>query len=103
MGAEKRMKIGVQMTAALHRDLAADAKRRGMKLYEAIEQAIELYLGRSKPGVDPRYRIPSDILPYLDTLAGLLASGEADIISGVTQNLDLFEQLRAAREAHKRH
>jgi hypothetical protein len=99
----KRKKFGIEMQLALHRRLKTEASARGMKLYEATEEAVKAYLGENDgENRGPRDRVPTKLQHYMEKLADILASGDGDIISGVVQNIDLFHELHGARTVRKR-
>ncbi len=91
----KRKKFGIEMRTDLHARLYALAVSRGMKLYQATQEAVEAYLGIT--ALEPANEIPRKLQPYMDKLAKILASGDTQAIDAVTANVDLFlDRLRPA-------
>lgn len=98
---EQRKKIGVELRPSLHQRLYADAVGRGMKLWEAMDAAVEQYLG-DKPEPECGPVVPRKYRDYPKKLAEVLASGDQMAIQAVVANIDFFrDRLRPAGE--KRH
>jgi len=91
---ETREKFGIEMRGSVRRRLNAQAKLRGLKLYEAIEEAANLYLG-DPTAEEPAARIPLQYTHYMEKLARILASGDMPTIEAVTVLLDVtLDRLR---------
>ncbi len=89
----KRKKIGMEMRPDLHSRMHQKAVGDGLKLYEAMEKAIEKYLGING---DPVRVVPRKYQHYMDKLAKILTSEDWAIIDVITSSLELLhDRLRS--------
>jgi hypothetical protein len=83
-----RKKFGIELRDDLHTRLHANAVGRGLKLWQAFQQAVEAYLGVVEH--EPSSDVPPKLRPYLGKFAKVLASGDETAIEATTKQLDFF-------------
>ena len=97
---QKKTEI-VKVDPTMHKEIIAESGRLEIFMYDVVELAWQAYKDARDKTPARDEKIPAGLRKYMDMLSDVLASQEADIIDGVTRNLDLFHEL-LRRRTHKR-